>query len=106
MHAVCGGGVLVDHFVMHGPQNIEPVENFCTLGKMLADLRAADGCVDRVIIRAGFFFLGLGVAFALGVPGIDVTRATPKPNHNAMLGLAFGESQFLLRLFGRKEASG
>jgi hypothetical protein len=57
VHPVDRRGVLVDHLVMHGAHEHEPVEHLGTAGKMLTDLHAFDCRVDGRVIRSRLFRL-------------------------------------------------
>ena len=86
MKPIGRGGMLIDHFVMQTPHQGDAIENGGCLRQVFADLDALDGRRNGVVVGPGLLLFG--VSFGLGIERVDVTSSPPKPNENAVLGLA------------------
>jgi hypothetical protein len=89
VHAVGGGGVFVDHVVVHGAHGGDAIHERSGEREVFADADAGDGGRDGVVVGAGDFFLR--VAAALGIEGVDLAHAAAEPDGDDVLGFAFEE---------------
>ena len=86
MHAVDGGGVFVDDFVVYGSNQAAAVESIGHGFEVFADLDAGDGGVDGWVGGAGFFGALSGIAELFGVPGIHLGSTATEPDKDAAAG--------------------
>ena len=84
VHAVAGGGVFVDDFVMHGAHRGYPIHKGGELAEVLTNLDTWHRRIDSVIVGTGSFLRR--IAFTFGIEGVDLPHATAKPNGDDMFG--------------------